>query len=1228
VLLRLAADEHAVLFSWHHVVSDGWSTGVFVRELSALYAARLAGAASPLPPLPIQYADFAAWQRGWLRGEVLARQLAFWRQQLSGVAVLDLPTDRPRPVLPLAASGQRTVLVPPGLTRQLRSFSRGRGCTPFMALLAAFQALLHRYTGQEDVAVGSPVANRNRGEVEPLIGFFINMLVLRTDLAGDPSFEELVERVRRIAIDAYAHQDLPFEKLVEELRPDRDLRRTPLFQVSFQLLNVPTASLDLPGLAPRPLELGARSAKFDLDLALREREEGLDGLLDYDADLFDPATMERLLSHLESLLAGGLASPGTRLSALPLLTPAESWQLVEEWNDTRAALAPDLRLHARFEGWARRTPDAVALEFEGEELSYGELDARANRLAHALRRWGVGTDVRVGLALERSLELVVGVLATLKAGGTYVPLDPAYPRERLAFMLADSRVPVLLTQERLLAALPDTEARVVCLDSQWGEIAAESAGELPPLASATGDDALAYVIYTSGSTGRPKGAMNSHRAICNRLLWIEGVDPLTPDDRLIQKTPFSFDVSVWELFWPLSSGARLVLARPGGHQEPDYLVRLIQRAGITTVHFVPSMLQVFLEAADLASCPSVVRVVCGGEALTGPLARRFFSRFPPGAAPRLYNQYGPSEAAIEVTAWRADPESQLAAVPIGRPLANTSARVLDRHLRPVAIGIPGELYLGGVPLGRGYLDRPELTAERFIPDPFASREDAGARLYRTGDQVRCLPGGEIVYLGRLDNQVKVRGFRIELGEIESALAALPGVREAVVLAREDTPGDPRLVAYLTVENAEIAEVDELRRQLRERLPEFMVPAVFVPLPALPLNPSGKVDRKALPAPERGDAVEFVPPRTPAEEVLAEIWREALGVERVGAHDNFFALGGHSLLAVLLMARIEQRFGKSLPLATLFAAPTLESLAALLGRSAGPGGRSPLVAIKPHGDRPPFFCVHPIGGNVLCYLELARHLAPEQPFYALQSPDPGEGGFPGGIEEMAARYLRELRRVQPEGPYRLGGWSMGGLVAFEMARQLEREGAGVDLVALIDTPPPAAEPRTAPTEDEMVVTFARDLFRMMGQDEEPAAGEQPPTSAMSRDEKLGHVARLAQEAGLVPKDFGAAQMQPLFATFAANFRASRAFAPRPYSGRVTLFAAEQTVATFGPALREGWGRSALGGVETSTLPGDHYDLLRAPRVERLAHELDRRLAGAGRPAQVRRNKEEGSALVAP
>jgi amino acid adenylation domain-containing protein len=720
-----------------------------------------------------------------------------------------------------------------------------------------------------------------------------------------------------------------------------------------------------------------------------------------------------------------------------------------------------------------------------------------------------------------------------------------------------------------------------------------------------GPEHPAYVIYTSGSTGRPKGVVVRHGSVVNlaralrETVYAGQEGPL----RVGVNASFSFDGSIKQIV-QLAWGHSLHVLPQDVRLDPATLVDTVRRQRLDVLDCTPSQLRPLLEAGlgEEGAAPALVLV--GGEAVDADLRDAALTR----RRTRFWNVYGPTECTVDTAV-----APFVAGAPpsrIGLPLPNVRAHVVAVAGGLAPVSVPGELQVGGVGLARGYLGRADLTAERFVPDPWSG--DSGGRLYRTGDLVRWLPDGSLDFLGRLDNQVKVRGFRIELGEIEAALSALPGVREAVAVVREDTPGDPRLVAYVTGTSADTADaadagVDALRRQLRERLPEFMIPAAFVPLPELPLTASGKVDRKALPKPDRGPSPGFVAPRTAVEEVLAEIWEELLGIERAGVHDNFFELGGHSLLAVLLMARIEKRLGTALPLATLFAAPTLESLAAALSQSGGQARRSPLVAIKPAGDLAPFFCVHPVGGNVFCYLDLARHLAPEQPFYALQSPGPGEG-LPASIEEMAARYLRELRRIQPAGPYRLGGWSMGGLVAFEMARQLEAEGQGVDLVALIDTLPPAVAPGLAPaTEEELVAWFATDLARLLGHEAGISPEELRPLSA---EEKLGYVTQLAHATGLLPEDFGPTQIAPLFATFAANLQASRSFVRRPYRGSVTLYLSEQTLSAYSPELA-GWSRLALGGTETSTLPGDHYSLLRRPQVERLAGELTARLAVAAR-----------------
>ncbi|WP_164003053.1 non-ribosomal peptide synthetase, partial [Pyxidicoccus caerfyrddinensis] len=921
-LLRLDPQEHVLLLTLHHIVSDGWSMGVLVRELVSFYEALSSGHTPRLEALPVQYADFASWQRSWLQGDVLQGQLDYWKQQLSGApALLELPTDKPRPAVQSQRGALLPVHLPLPLAEALSAFCQREGVTPFMALLAVWQLLLARYSGQDDVTVGSPIAGRTRGETEGLIGFFVNTLVLRSHVQPLATFRELLAQVRASTLAAYEHQHLPFEKLVEELQPQRSLSHSPLFQVMLVLNNAPPAELSLSGLSFVPLEREAEASKFDLTLSLTQTPRGLSGSLGYRTDLFDASTVSRMAEHLQTLLEAALALPDTRVGELPLLSPSERQQVLLDWNATGSNDARDTSIHELFQAQARLTPDAVALVFGEQCLTYRQLDERSNQLAWHLRSLGVGPEVRVGLFLERSLEMVVALLATLKAGGAYVPFDPDYPAKRLAWMLEDARPVVLLALQRLLSRLPAHDARLLCLDSPPDSLALQPRHAPPPLASA---DSLAYVIFTSGSTGRPKGAMNSHRAVVNRLLWMQQEYGLSAADTVLQKTPFSFDVSVWEFFWPLMTGARLVLARPGGHQEPAYLARLIAEERVTTVHFVPSMLQVFLEEPGLERCTTLKRVVCSGEALPLELAQRCLQRLP---AADLHNLYGPTEAAVDVTYYACVREEPHRSVPIGRPVANTQIRILDVHLRPVPIGVPGELFIGGVQVGRGYLGRPELTAERFIPDPFS--DTPGARLYRTGDVARWLPDGLVEYLGRADFQVKVRGLRIELGEIESALQQQHSVQQAVVLAREDRAGDKRLVAYVVGRgDTQAVEVSALRARLHEKLPEYMVPQTFVVLEAFPLTPSGKVDRRALPAPEASaSASEYVAPRTPTEEILASLWAGLLRMEKISVEDDFFALGGHSLLATQVISRIRSTFGVELQLRALFEAPTLAGLAA-------------------------------------------------------------------------------------------------------------------------------------------------------------------------------------------------------------------------------------------------------------------------------------------------------------
>ena len=925
ILLRLGKQKHILLLTMHHIISDGWSIGILLQELSALYSAHTNEKPSPLPELSLQYADFAYWQREWLKGEILEEQLKYWQQQLAQApSLLELPTDRPRLPRQSFRGSSKSFQLDLELTQKLKALSRESGTTLFMTLLTAFAVLLARYSSQEDIVIGSPVANRNRGEIESLIGFFVNTLALRIPLQGDPVFQDLLTRVRQVALDAYAHQDVPFEQIVEALQPERNLSHNPLFQVMFVLQNAPMENLELAGLSSTLLERETVTAKFDLTLSMRETSSGLAGAWEYNTDLFNGSTIERMASHFQTLLAAIVENPQQKVSELPLLSEAERHQLLFEWNDTQTEYPHDKCIHQLFEEQVEKTPDAVAVVFEEQQLTYRELNQRANQLAHYLQTLGVKPEVLVGICVERSINMVVGLLGILKAGRAYLPLDPTYPTERLAYMLSDSQPMVLLTQQHLIESLPSEHtARIVCLDSDWSAIANESKKNL---ASKVTAENIAYVIYTSGSTGTPKGAMNTHRGIHNRLCWMQSEYQLNSSDRVIQKTPFSFDVSVWEFFWTLMTGATMVVAKPEGHKDSNYLVNLIAQQQITTIHFVPSMLQVFLQDSDLERCNSLKRVVCSGEALPFELTKRFFERLDC----QLHNLYGPTEAAIDVTYWQCQPEGDLQVVPIGRPIANTQTYILDKHLQPVPIGVSGELHIAGVGLARGYFNRRQLTQQKFIPNPFSN--EPGARLYKTGDKARYLPNGEIEFLGRLDRQVKIRGFRIELGEIESVLNSHAQVQQAVVVVREDNPGNKRLIAYVVSKKGSLSN-SRLRENFQQRLPNYMVPSAFVMLDTLPLTPNGKVDRQALPVPDEEiiREGEYIQPRTLSEEIIVNIFADLLNVQKVGVGDNFFELGGHSLLATQLISRLRQAFEVELPIRTVFEFPTAAKLEPVLSQ---------------------------------------------------------------------------------------------------------------------------------------------------------------------------------------------------------------------------------------------------------------------------------------------------------
>jgi amino acid adenylation domain-containing protein len=926
-LVVISETEHLLLVCMHHIVSDGWSMGVFAHELAALYNAYAQGQRTPLEQLPIQYADFAIWQREFLQGDLLQSQLSYWQQQLKEApALLSLPTDRPRPAVQTFVGAHQQFALSVELTQKLTKLSQEQEVTLFMTLLAAFDTLLYRYTGQSDIVVGAPIANRNYGEIEALIGFFVNTLVMRTNLEGNPRFSELLTRVRLMAMDAYSHQDLPFEMLVEALQLERDLSYTPLFQVVFGLQNAPNSQVELTGLTVSPLVVESVTAKCDLTLAMENTGTGLIGVWEYNTDLFDTGTIERMTGHFVTLLEGIVANPLERISQLPLLTEVEQQQLLIEWNDTQVDYPQDKCIHQLFEEQCLRTPDAVAVVFEEQQLTYHELNCRANQLAHYLRSLGVGADVLVGICVERSLEMIVGILAIFKAGGAYVPLDPGYPQERLQYILEDTLVSLLLTQQRILDKLPEHQAQLVCLDEIWEKIVQNNQDN--PTSGVTAFN-LANVIYTSGSTGKPKGVMVEHKGLCNLAQAQMQTFGLHSDSRLLQFASFSFDASIWEIIMALGSGARLYLGTKDSLLPGMPLIERLRNYGITHVILPPSALAV-LPTEEL---PALQTIIVGGEACAAELIKQW------SVGRNFFNAYGPTEASVCATVAKCTDVDQK--ISIGRPIANAQIYILDEYLQLVPVGVPGELHIGGAGLARGYLNRPELTQEKFIPNPFDNSKfkipyrnakgGQNSKLYKTGDLARYLPDGNIEYLGRIDNQVKIRGFRIELGEIEAVLSQLGDVQASCVIVREDITGDKRLVGYIVPQKEVTPTVSELRQFLKAKLPEYMVPNAFVILDSLPLTPNGKIDHRALPAPDlhREFKHKYVAPRTPVEEMLAQIWAQVLKVEQVGIEDNFFTFGGHSLLAIQLVSHIRNIFQVELPLRELFAAPTIAELMPLI-----------------------------------------------------------------------------------------------------------------------------------------------------------------------------------------------------------------------------------------------------------------------------------------------------------
>ncbi len=1116
VLVRLADDDHVLTVVVHHIVFDGWSISVLLGDLFAAYDDLVRDAAEDhgssdevtvpddevaVPPAEgravrgrtpsARYGDFAAWQRERYRGERSDEDLAYWLGQLAGVPPLAVPTDRPRPAEQTFRGAACAVSFEASLAQGVLRLSREHGATAYMTLLAAYQTLLWRCSGQDDFAVGSAVAGRTLPELERTVGLFANMLPVRADLAGNPTFAELLDRVRDTVLDAFSHQEAQLDRIVAELRLPRDVSRSPIFQATFSVLNYAHDTSPPAGLRVEPFPSEHRATRFDLELYLLEPRTGIGGYLTYNADLFTPETIEQLAARLGRLLRAVTADPTVRVGDIDLLDPAERELVLHRWNDTTVDIGEPATLAELVEAQVARTPDAVAVVFEDVVLSYRELDTRAEALARVLRRTGVRPESIVAVCAERSPELVTAILAVVKAGGAYLPLDPEYPADRLRFMLEDAAPVALLVHGTAAAAIssavpptmpvirldqPESRPESRPTDDTATEVTATD--EQPAV---TGPDNAAYVIYTSGSTGRPKGVVNTHRGIHNRLDWMQRTYRLGADDAVLQKTPAGFDVSVWEFFWPLLAGARLVLARPGGHKDAAYLRDLIQEQHITTVHFVPSMLAVLLAEDGVEYCRTLRRVICSGEALPVHVARAAADRF---GCP-VHNLYGPTEAAIDVSSWDCRPEALvgLARVPIGRPIQNVRLYVLDPRQRPVPPGLPGEVFIAGTGVARGYLNRPELTAQRFHADRYApAGSPPGGRMYATGDLARHRPDGALEYLGRLDDQVKLRGQRIELGEIEAVLRDLPGVRDAVAAVREDQPGDQRLVAYLLGRHD--LEVAPLRRALRTTLPDYMVPGSFVVLDAFPLTPNGKLDRRALPAPVPGrpEGAATAEPRTELERTIAEVWRAVLGCERIGIDDDFFDLGGHSLLATQVVARLRTALPAGsgrIGVMDLLKNPTVRQLGEL--------AQVPVTAreprrllyeltppVPPGRPRTTLICVPYGGGSAIVYRPLAEALPAGWSLYAVGVPghdlglDEDHLAFDDLVETCVAEVLERV-----EGPVMVyGHCGIGGAVAVGLACGLERAGRAVEAV-YIGAVFPFARP------EGWVTTWGRRLEHLRG-----------------------------------------------------------------------------------------------------------------------------------------------------
>jgi amino acid adenylation domain-containing protein len=1202
-LIRLGNEEYRLYLTLSHIIFDAFAIyRVLLPELSTLYESFAAGRQSPLPELSIQYSDYACWQRRNITEEALAKDLDYWKRELAGpLPESYLPVDRQRVGPQTFCGATYPFKLSSRLNSTLITLSRSQGTTLFQILLAGFAALLSRYSDEPTIPIGSLTAGRKLHETQALLGYFVNTVVLRLDVSGDPSFRDLVKRIRNVALGALEHDNLPFEHLVREMRTTRDSSHNPLFQALFSLAP-PLPKLD-PSWQMTLTDVDTGVSKYDLHFEIDQRGDEILPRIHYSTDLFDPATIARMANHWMNLLEGAAGNPDLRVSQLPLLSGQERDQLTVEWNDTEAEYPRDATIPQQFAAQCERTPGVVAVREADRQLTFLQLDERSNSLAQYLRNLGAGPGTTVALCVERSIDMVAGLLGILKTGAAYVPLDPSYPPERLGFMLKDSEAAIVIAQREHAGNIPANSARAVWLDSNWSEISGKLTDSQSPVqltGSHPGD--TAYVLYTSGSTGTPKGVQGTHQAYLNRFSWMWRAYPFQPGEVCCQKTNLGFVDSVWEIFGPLLAGVPNLIIPQETMGDPEELLTILAREQVTRIVLVPSLLRMLLDYEPQLGkrVPLLKLWTCSGEVLPRDLAERFRNGFP---AARLINLYGSAEVAADVTCHEVSDEDLLASsIPIGRPIANTQVYILDGNRNPVPIGVRGEIYVGGDNLAQGYWRSPELTAQRFVENPIAP--ERSARLFRTGDLGRFKSTGEIEYLGRLDNQVKLRGMRLELGEVEAALSGHPAVRQAVVAL---TPDQQRLVAYITVENGQAPSSEELRRYLLARLPEYMVPASYSRLEQWPLLPSGKVNRRALPEPGHAESIQqsaFVAPHDRVEDQLLTIWKGILNLDAISVTDNFFSIGGYSLASARLLARIQQTFGRKLGLRDVFEAPTIAEMAELIRREGKSSDMEGILPLQPNGSLPAFFWVR--GGPL--FLPLSRRLGPQRPSFGLQLSSSLVAQLPATykFEDIASGLIQVMRRMRPNGPYYLGGLCVNGVVAYEMARQLVAAGESVPLLVMLDSQNPtyyfdySPDGRTSFLYQKLKFHL-RKLAKLRRTGLRHYVQERSADLQRRRDQWLWN--NVYQRGNRLPEE-QLGDMGSLVHPAAMKYK------PRPYSGRVMFFQSSDWPTGGYWRFQRGWPGLIGGPMEVHTIAAEHEEMLHDPNVDGIARPILSGLAEAG------------------